>query len=358
MRVLFGLMAVVLGLLSVALTARYGYKGADTELDATINAAVFGTIALCAFLFDGAAVRLWFGRHFAWSTIIGFIACAALVVTITNSLGGIAGRADVTQAERGKVASARAELRRLVAERDKLPAFVPADDSAVRAAQAAVTASERARASECDKRGPECRKREGDEAASRAALLSTLSRKALTERAAELDGLAAAEKGKLANGPTIENVNPLGHALELMIGAAAATLTAWQQAAVAIVFELCLVGVMVIYELLGQEPRPAVREARAPADLPPKTWGVKPKKPAPIGAVAEFLADVLEGEPGSRIEVPDLYTTYKAWCAKYERSPHSGSAFVDQLNDVRKAVGLDIEARGDKVYCMDVRLAA
>jgi hypothetical protein len=41
----------------VALAARYGYKGADTEVDGLISAIVFGLIALCACLFDAAAVR-------------------------------------------------------------------------------------------------------------------------------------------------------------------------------------------------------------------------------------------------------------------------------------------------------------
>src|SRR4029453_15560939 len=98
MRLLFGCLAVFLGAVSIALAARYGYKGADTVIDGVISAVVFGAIALCAFIFDAAAVRLWFMKHQIGSTVIGFIAAAALVVTFTNSLGAIAGRADVTQA--------------------------------------------------------------------------------------------------------------------------------------------------------------------------------------------------------------------------------------------------------------------
>jgi hypothetical protein len=62
-RVLFGCLAVLLGAVSIALAARYGYKGADTLTDGLISAIVFGLIALCAFLFDAAAVRLWFMGH-------------------------------------------------------------------------------------------------------------------------------------------------------------------------------------------------------------------------------------------------------------------------------------------------------
>ncbi len=92
MRALFGGLAVILGAISIALAARYGYKGADTVVDGVISAVVFGAIALCAFLFDAAAVRLWFMRHRLGAVAIGLIAAAALVVTFTNSLGAIAGR--------------------------------------------------------------------------------------------------------------------------------------------------------------------------------------------------------------------------------------------------------------------------
>ena len=97
---LFGGLAVFLGAVSIALAARYGYKGADTVIDGVISAVVFGAIALCAFLFDAAAVRLWFMGHRLGAVTIGLIAAAALVVTFTNSLGAIAGRADMTLAQR------------------------------------------------------------------------------------------------------------------------------------------------------------------------------------------------------------------------------------------------------------------
>ena len=61
----------------------------------------------------------------------------------------------------------------------------------------------------------------------------------------------AAIRARLANAPAVQNANPLGATLEPLLGAGASVLTAWQQAIVAAVFELCLVGVMVIYELLG-----------------------------------------------------------------------------------------------------------
>ena len=51
------------------------------------------------------------------------------------------------------------------------------------------------------------------------------------------------------------SANPLGNALSLLIGSAADILTARLQAIIALVFELCLVGLMVSYEALGHGNR-------------------------------------------------------------------------------------------------------
>ncbi len=280
MRTLFGCLAVLLGAVSIALAARYGYKGADTTIDGLISAVVFGAIALCAFIFDAAAVRLWFMRHRLGAVVIGGISAAALVVTFTNSLGAIAGRADATQAERARatneVTADRAELKRLVREREAIT-LRPSTTDAVTAGREAVAAAERIRLAECGngdprQRGPNCRSRETEEQAKRDALAALLRDQAASARAAELDAAVAAIRARLANAPAVQNANPLGATLEALLGAGASVLTAWQQAIVAAVFELCLVGVMVIYELLGHAKQPHTPHRNRPGsddDAPP-----------------------------------------------------------------------------------------
>ena len=208
-RTLFGCLAALLCVVSVALAARYGYKGADTEIDGVISAVVFGLIALCACLFDAAAVRLWFMRHRAGSVMIGLIATAALIVTFTKSLGAIAGRADGTQAERVRAkadqADDRAVLARIRRERDGL-SYTPTTDDTLRAAREAIITAEHIRVAECGngdprQRGPNCRQRETEEQAKRDALAAVLAGKALTERAAQLDADATRLRTKLAKAP-------------------------------------------------------------------------------------------------------------------------------------------------------------
>src|SRR5262245_13884156 len=181
MRILFGCLAVLLGAVSVSLAARYGYKGADTALDGLISAVVFGAIALCAFIFDAAAVRLWFMGHRIGAFVIGPIAAASFVVTVTNSLGGIAGRGDSNQAERSMAkaeqAEDRAELARITRQREAL-SFTPTTDEAIKVARDAVTTAEQFRIAECDRRGPKCRERESEEQTKRDALATVLTQSA------------------------------------------------------------------------------------------------------------------------------------------------------------------------------------
>ena len=304
MRLLFGWLAVFLGAVSIALAARYGYKGADTTIDGVISAVVFGAIALCAFIFDAAAVRLWFMRHHVGAIVIGVIAASALVVTFTNSLGAIAARGDTTQAERRKAKTDSTadltDLKRIARERDGM-VFVPVTAEVVQAARDTVKSAEEIRQRECGagdprQRGPNCRQRETEEQTKRDALAAVLTNMALTDRAGKLDQDAETLRAKLGKAPLVEKANPLGETLELLLGAAAAALTAWQQAVVAAVFELCLVGVMVIYELLGQAAGGRVTNQEN-ADLHDRQ---PDREPTPAQAVAKPIASHRGGVDPSR----------------------------------------------------------
>ena len=143
---------------------------------------MFGSIALCAFIFDAAAVRLWFMRHHVGAIVIGVIAAAALVVTFTNSLGAIAARGDTTQAERRKAktdsAADLSDLKRIARERDAM-VFTPTTAEVEQAARDAVgSAGRNPPANACwrsKRRGLNCRQRETEEQAERDALTTVLA---------------------------------------------------------------------------------------------------------------------------------------------------------------------------------------
>ena len=120
------------------------------------------------------AVRLWFNRMRGLSAFIGLIAALAFIVTFTNSLGGIASRADKVQAQRSRILDARnedrRELERLEQQLADLGNYAPTDQATVdatrRVADTATTAKER----ECGggdpkQRGKLCREKEESERA-------------------------------------------------------------------------------------------------------------------------------------------------------------------------------------------------
>ena len=120
-------------------------------------------------------------------------------------------------------------------------------------------------------------------------------------------------------------VNPLGTALANLIGSTAEVLTSWQQAIVALVFELCLVGVMVIYEILGHSKQPAAQEARAGekaehrARATGEPTGPKsplkpavpkatspPKEKTSVGSVSRFISENVSTAKDAKTEMREL----------------------------------------------------
>jgi hypothetical protein len=376
MRRLFGCLAVFLGAVSISLAARYGYKGADTFIDAAISSVVFGSIALCAFVFDAAAVRLWFMGHRLGSLTIGVIAAAALIVTFTNSLGAIAGRADVTLAERTRVADARkddrAELKRLQDGLGAVGTFTATDEAAVAAAKRSADTATTNRIAECDKRGPNCRQREIEEQVAARSLARVTAGKAATDRAIKLEADIAAVRARLATGEVVANPNPLGSVLAVLLGSAASVLMAWQQAIVAAVFDLCLVGVMVIYELLGQNAgatardkadctsRPPDREpAPAQAVTKPSTSASGRPKPAPaVASVKAFIGERVSPADGERVEMKALLQEYRAWCAGRGCGAVDLESFLEDVEKVCRKVGIEIVNDAQSVFCLNVKIDA
>jgi hypothetical protein len=377
MRRLFGWLAVVLGAVSMVLAARYGYKGADTMVDGVISAVVFGAIALCAFLFDAAAVRLWFMGHRIGSVAIGAITAAALVVTFTNSLGAIAGRADAVQAQRQSVTDTRAdnrsELKRLQTALASLGTFAPADDAAVKTAKRAADAATASREAECGKRGPLCKQWEREETAAAAKLADVAAAKATTDRANKLETDITKVKARLEHSTTesVGHANPLGNALAMIIGSAADVLTAWQQAIVAAVFELCLVGVMVNFELLGQRGQPmgraadhppasVVRTPAVPALPPPRKSRAKASDTNKTGSVKLFIKEHLfPADDDERVDLKSLVQAYRDWCAEKGLVPVDFDTILDEIEQLCSKLSIKIEMDNDRrVYCHGVKIGA
>ena len=185
-------------------------------------------------------------------------------------------------------------------------------------------------------------------------------------------------RAKLSKAPPVEKPNPLGDTLELLLGAAAAALTAWQQAIVAAVFELCLVGVMVIYELLGHarqperqlmegapSPRPldtvdqvrvtsrqAIKPSASPARRTAATTSSKTNS-----SVKSFVREQVSPADGEQVDIKALMRDYRAWCDKKSVTPVELNGFLDEIEKVCGKLGIVIEVGDDqRVYCLNVKL--
>jgi hypothetical protein len=363
MRKGLALLACALGVVSILVTARYGWKQADIEVDQWIAAIMYGSISLCAFFFDSVAVLVWFRGARKTGAFLGAIACLAFVVTFSNSLGGIVSRADAVQAHRQAVSDSvagadRWELKRLQEAMAALGKFTPTDEEAVKAARRAADIATNNRTIECNKRGPNCRQRELDDEAAARALASATSAKATTDRAKTLEGQIAAVQARLdAPKEAVGHANPLGAALANMIGSGADVLTAWQQAIIALVFELCLVGMMVGYTVLGEVSKPGTAEPEDPAPIRmPELARPKLVSANPAGSVAKVMTPLLEPHKGSRVEMGDIYGAYVKACQKLQVRALALDEFVDALATFCRATKIRTKKLRSHIYLMDVQL--
>ena len=363
MRRCLGVLACGIGIVSILLTARYGWKQADDEIDRWVAAVMFGSISLCAFVFDAVAVRLWFSRLRGIAAFIGLIAALAFIVTFTNSLGGIASRADKVQAQRFRALDARnderRELERLEKQLADIGNYAPTDQTAVDAARRAADGATVAKERECGngdpkQRGKLCREKEESERVAADTLRKATAEKATTDRGSKIEADMRALREQLNAGETVASANPLGNALSLLIGSAADVLTARLQAVIALVFELCLVGLMVSYEALGHKSEPEPLRPVSPPRLKPRLIASNPSRP--VGSVKRILTDNLERCPEGKVEIAEVGKRYRDVCRAEGKRTVSQDEFIDEAAAFCEAIGLDRKTIGVRLYLLDVQL--
>jgi hypothetical protein len=351
-----------------------------------MSAVMFGTIALCAIIFDAVAIRLWVNGRRVAGFLIGVIACLAFVVTFSNSLGSISSRSDAVEAQRQTVTDLRAdnrrELNRLEAALTRIGNFTPTDQAAVDAAtRAANTATDRRKA-ECgennEKRGPLCRQREMEDSDAAAKLATTTANKSTTDRARDLEAQITKVKARLVNSENVSTINPLAHALSQIVPGLGNGIGAMMQAAIALVFELCIIGMMVGFELMGHASlgRSAAR-AEVPEHMPQMV--IVPPAPEPhmsvvppaskpkliasnpdrlVGSVKRILTAHLESAPGDKVEIADICERYRDVCRRDGKRTGTQDEFCAELDDFCRAVGIKRKKGGEHLYLLDVRLAS
>lgn len=401
MRKVLACLVVLCGLVSIAMTARYGWKQADNEVDQYMSAVMYGTIALCAIIFDGLAIRLWVSSWRKVGGMIGMIAGLAFIVTFSNSLGSITTRSDAVEAQRQTITDNRAddrkELARLEDTLGALPPYTPADDEAVEASKTAVTTADNRRSAECgtknQQRGPHCKDREADLATATAALARTTANKAATDRARSIEAEIATVKARLGKSQNVGVVNPLAKALSQIIPwIDGNSIASRMQGVIALVFEMCIVGMMIGFEALGHVSRAATRredmhqkpekssmtvairtagehesaplEAEPVADEDRMIEPAKPQKllegstPVAVNLLPRILTDHLERADGGKVEIAEIAGRYRKVCKADGHPTVSQDDFTHGLGKFCKEVGISTRSKGQKLYLLNVQLVS
>ena len=377
MRIFAKLFGLGCGVLVTAIAARYGFRTSDNDFDGAIWAFTYGAVTLGGLFGHALGVRAW--RH---SKLLGALVFAgsafALIISLSNSIGAMAGRGNEQQAERIRVADivrdARRSLKRAEDEREGLT-FTPADETAVQAAKAKAGAAAQAKEAECTYRGPRCRNKETAESEALAGLEAVTRNKALTDRAAKLDADIVALRDKIEKAGPVLEANAQGSALARLFDmpdTKAATLSTYQNLAMAMVIEFLIVISLVASEVIEQHER-----RQAPAALSPKTVArkeaeqeeeegakaapsiSKPRliasQPNPTGGVAHVMADILAPGRG-RVEIAALYAAYSKACAANGKRPVVAGEFPAALAALCNKLNIKIEATDTGVYLLKVKL--
>jgi hypothetical protein len=384
---------VLCGAVVVAIAARYGFKTSDNDFDGYIWAFTYGAVTTGGLFGHAVALRVW--RHDKWIGLAaGVISALALVISLSNSLGAMAGRGNEQQATRIQVAETVRDLRRglesAASERRGLR-FDPADEAAVNAAKVKADAAIAAKEAECKWRGERCRGKETAEAAALAAFETATRNKAATDRAAKLDADIAAFREKIEKAGPVLEANSQGNALARLFNlpeTKAATLSTYQNLAMALVIELLIVMSMMVSEVLehhetnavsGRRIEPeavtAAEALRAPEkateaapvvealsyDEEPKAFPAPPRprlissQASPVGSVPVILAEIMEPGRG-KVGLLELFSAYADTCREKGNEPVSASEFSHTVGALCERLGIQIEDDDDGVFLMGVKL--
>jgi hypothetical protein len=370
-----GLIAILIigALASIALCGSYGWDQATETKDRVTQAFVYGFVAMATLALHGLALRVWVAGWRKAGGFIGAIAMLAFTMTAFTSLGGLASRADKVVSARQDVLDSKADTKgqidALVAERGALK-FRRANDATVRAAQRAADTARDARIAECGdgtpkQRGKFCRQKEDGEAAANTALTEAQENKAATDR---FDAIEAELKDLRAIKPdgAVGSADPLNALLAKILGTWADALSSWQKAAFAVVYDLCLVALMIGIEVLGHtapiaRPKPETPAEETPAAITPVIPAPsKPKlvatSPTPMGNVNRILTDNLEAATGERVELADIARRYREVCKTQGRKPVTQDDFVRGVETFCRAIGIKRHNEDGHLYLLDVQL--
>jgi hypothetical protein len=380
MRWLSLIFGIVCGTVIVAAAARFGFRTSDNDADGIMAGFLYASITIGGLVGHPLAIRVS-RKSRATGIILMLVSFCALLISLSNSLGALAGRGNELQAKRMQVAetvrAAKRSLERAEREREGLQ-FTPTNAEAVKAAKSKADAATATKEAECRKRGDKCREREADESRALEALEAATREKAVTERALALDTEIGDLKAKIDKVGPVLDANPQGSAFARLLNLPETevnTIAAWQSLAMVIMIELLIVSSLIAFEVLGKDAafNPVPEAARKPMEampvleiIPaaedPKAFPAPPKprliasRSDPLGNVALIITEVMEPGRG-KVEIAEAFKAYAEECRNQGKTPVSVGVFTDALERFCQRLGIQIEPDiNGRVYLKKVRL--
>jgi hypothetical protein len=368
---------VIGGFGSVALCASYGWdQGGAVLKDQASQAFIYGFVSVATLVLHGVALRMYVEGWRRSGAFVGVVAMLAFAMTIFTSLGGLASREDKVTAQRqGEIkaeADVEGQIAKLESEKAKMQ-FTRVTQGAVDAAKRAVDTAQRAVDQECGKVGDNCRKRQdGLQAATGAHVLAETnlaSTKRFGEIEADLKKLRSQQKPENGAG----SANPLEALLTKIIGAWAALLIAWQKALFAVIYDLCLVALMISVEVLGnirvvrtpvpeEKPEAPAVPVQPVAPVAPKpAQAKKPARPKIVASNSEFtvtMLPLLQKKPGKNVSVKEAFKAYDSACRKRGKGPLGVEDFSPELQAMCRKAKIDTKMIKGIPHLLDVEIVA
>jgi hypothetical protein len=236
--------AAVGALVSVALCVTYGLDQASVPKDEVINPFTYAMLAAFSFVLHIGAVRAWV---LGWRKT-GVLACIVglllFVVAVLLSTSGLASRVEAAKEALDRGADIKAQIDTLLAEKAAMK-VTRISQRLVDNTRRQMDEATRARKAECPdgdskQRGPSCGEKEIDEMLAAVRLAKAEEWRAATERADEIDK-------QLTTLRELESGVGAAKALGAWIDA----LTAWQKMLVLFAYELGLIVVLILAEVMG-----------------------------------------------------------------------------------------------------------
>jgi hypothetical protein len=344
----------------------------------------------------GGCAPAWLFHHldadsYGRALVTALAGAVCFCMTIYGSIGGITGSSDKVVAERAKIVDAakddRAELKRITADRAKLPDFRPI--GTVEADLVAARAGRPYKASDgCHPEKITTKTiRDGCEAFRK--LEGELE---VGNAAARLERASAAIRSRLAASAAMQAVDPGATAVSLIVGTSVDNVAAWSALFGSLALELAgMIAMMRAesspaarllpgdtakspeaqspYEIIENIEKSMAIEHAAPTDgVPRKKQASKanlnlinqPTPSASIDTVGRFMLACLKRAPGEEASGGAIYGRYQLWCS--EQLPAFVAldlkSFAQQFADRCDWAGIRTRRDGRRVYCLDVKLLA